>query len=130
MIASALGTTVIAISSSDSKLKIAESLGAKHLIKYAMSLNWDQEVLRITGGKGADHVIEEGGAQIIMKSLNSARPGGLIILIGILSAVDILPPEFVPNLAFSGKISKGCVAFSRDTTAEFAKYAEERKSSL
>lgn len=67
---------------------------------------WDQEVLRLTDGKGVDHVIEVAGAQTLMKSVNSARAGGLISLIGILSEAETLPAALVPSLLFGGKISK------------------------
>ena len=46
-IAVASGATVIATSSSDEKLKIAAKLGAKHLINYRTTPDWDQEVLKI-----------------------------------------------------------------------------------
>jgi NADPH:quinone reductase-like Zn-dependent oxidoreductase len=81
-------------------------LGATHLINYSTTKDWDQEVLRLTGGKGVDQVIEVGGARTLMKSINSARPGGLISLIGILSEADDIPKEFVPSVLFSGKIGK------------------------
>ena len=43
----AAGATVIATSSSDEKLKIASKLGAKHVINYSKTPNWDEEVLKI-----------------------------------------------------------------------------------
>ncbi|KAJ4362900.1 hypothetical protein N0V83_010017 [Neocucurbitaria cava] len=126
-IAAALGATVIATSSSDEKLEHARALGAKHLVNYVSTPNWDDEVLRLTDGKGVDQVIEVGGARTLMRSINSTRPGGLISLIGILSAAEDIPKEFVPSVLFTGKIVKGCVAFSRDATAEFAKFVEEHR---
>ncbi|KAF2257367.1 NAD-P-binding protein [Trematosphaeria pertusa] len=124
-IAAVLGATVIATSSSDSKLDVAKSLGATHVINYAKMPEWDQEVLRLTDGKGVDHVIEVAGAQTLMKSVNSARAGGLISLIGILSEAETLPAALVPSLLFGGKIIKGCVAFNRDMTAEFVNFVEK-----
>jgi NADPH:quinone reductase-like Zn-dependent oxidoreductase len=49
---------VIATSSSDDKLKIATKLGAKYVINYKTTTEWDQQVLRLTNGRGVDHVIE------------------------------------------------------------------------
>lgn len=46
-IAVASGATVIATSSSDEKLKIAAKLGAKHLINYRTTPDWDKEVKKI-----------------------------------------------------------------------------------
>lgn len=45
--AAAAGAIVIATSSSDEKLKIAQKLGARHLINYKTTPNWDEEVLQI-----------------------------------------------------------------------------------
>ncbi|KAJ4344256.1 hypothetical protein N0V95_006199 [Ascochyta clinopodiicola] len=124
-IAAALGATVIATSSSDAKLALAKEFGATHGINYVTHPDWDQEVLRLTDGKGADHVIELGGNQTLMKSINSVRKGGLVSVIGILSAIQDIPGDIVPSLLFGGKIVKGCVAFNRDATAEFAQFAEQ-----
>ena len=46
-IAVASGATVIATSSSDRKLEIAKKLGAKHVINYKTTPDWDKEVLRV-----------------------------------------------------------------------------------
>jgi NADPH:quinone reductase-like Zn-dependent oxidoreductase len=43
----AAGATVIATSSSDDKLKLAASLGAKHLINYKKTPDWDEEVKKV-----------------------------------------------------------------------------------
>ncbi|KAF8969329.1 hypothetical protein BDZ97DRAFT_1795109 [Flammula alnicola] len=78
----ASGATVIATSSSDEKLKIAAKLGAKHLINYRKTPNWDEEVNKITNGAGVDHIIEVGGGTL-SQSINSARMGyGSIHIIG------------------------------------------------
>lgn len=57
-IAVASGATVIATSSSDAKLAVAQKLGAKHVINYSKTPDWEKEVLKITNGRGVDHVIE------------------------------------------------------------------------
>jgi NADPH:quinone reductase-like Zn-dependent oxidoreductase len=109
-IASALGATVIATSSSDDKLARAKSLGATHLINYVTTPDWNHEVLRLTDGKGVDQVIEVGGTQTLMKSIKSTRYGGLISVIGILSTAKDIPAEFIPTILFSGRISKHMVS--------------------
>ncbi|PSN63639.1 alcohol dehydrogenase zinc-binding domain-containing protein [Corynespora cassiicola Philippines] len=123
-IAAALGATVISTSSSNAKLEVAKILGAKYTINYSTTPDWDQEVLKITKGKGVDHVIEVGGAKTIMKSLNATRTGGLVSLIGFLSGSESLPPEFIPSVLYGAKIVKGCTAFSREATAELMKFVE------
>ena len=87
-IAVASGATVIATSSSDKKLEVAKKLGASHLINYKTTPDWDKEVLKITGGRGVDHVIEVGGPGTIMKSVNCTRYGGSIDVIGFVAGVS------------------------------------------
>ncbi|KAF2259083.1 NAD(P)-binding protein [Lojkania enalia] len=123
-IAAALGANVIVTSSSNAKLEIAKSLGATHLINYTDMPDWDEEVLRMTGGKGVDHVIELGGAKTIMKSLNTARPGGLISVIGILTEAETISGSLVPSVLYGSKIVKGCMGFSRDMSAEYVRFVE------
>ncbi|KAJ3500543.1 hypothetical protein NMY22_g19228 [Coprinellus aureogranulatus] len=82
----ASGATVIATSSSNEKLKEAEKLGAKYLINYKETPDWDKEVQRITGGVGVDHIIEVGGPSTLLQSINAARIGGRVNLIGFLLA--------------------------------------------
>lgn len=56
----ASGANVIALSSSDEKLKIVTKLGAQHVINYNTTPEWDEKVLELTGGRGVDHVLEVG----------------------------------------------------------------------
>ncbi|KAK7676318.1 hypothetical protein QCA50_020701 [Cerrena zonata] len=73
-----MGATVIVTSSSDEKLKLAKQLGATHTINYKTHPNWDQEVLKLTNGRGVDHVIEIGGAGTLLKAIASTRMVGFI----------------------------------------------------
>ena len=82
--AKAAGATVIVTSSSDEKLERARALGADHFINYRSTPDWAKEVRRITGNRGADHVIEVGGAGTFEQSLRAIRLGGKIAVIGIL----------------------------------------------
>ncbi|KAL8883819.1 MAG: hypothetical protein Q9215_007995, partial [Flavoplaca cf. flavocitrina] len=94
-IATALGVTVIVTSSSDEKLETAKKLGATHGINYRTNPNWEEEVIRLTNGKGVDHAVEIGGAQSIEKSVRATKQGGLISVVGILSedrAVNLVGP--------------------------------------
>ncbi|KAF8240635.1 NAD(P)-binding protein [Tricholoma matsutake] len=84
-LAVASGAIVIATSSSDEKLKIASKLGARHVINYKSTPNWDEEVLKLTGGVGVDHIIEVGGEGTLPQSINSARIAGWLHIIGFVS---------------------------------------------
>jgi NADPH:quinone reductase-like Zn-dependent oxidoreductase len=79
------GARVIVTSSSDEKLERARTLGAWHGINYRQEPRWERRVRELTGGVGADHVVEVGGAQTLAQSLSAVRSGGRISLIGILS---------------------------------------------
>jgi NADPH:quinone reductase-like Zn-dependent oxidoreductase len=85
-IAHAAGASVIATSSSDAKLQTAISLGADHTINYSKNPKWSEQVRQITGGRGADHVIDVGGASTIAESFKAIRFGGVINQIGALPA--------------------------------------------
>ena len=82
--AKAAGATVIATSSSDEKLERLKAMGADHLINYKSTPNWGAEAAKLTGG-GVDHVVEIGGAGTFPESINAARVGGHISLIGVLA---------------------------------------------
>jgi len=84
-IAKHAGAKVIVTSSSDEKLARARQLGADAGINYREQPNWDDEVLKLTGGLGVDHVVEVGGAQTLPKSLRATREGGHVTLVGLLS---------------------------------------------
>ena len=78
------GARVIITSSDNDKLARALELGASEGINYKESPDWDKRVLELTGGAGANHIIEVGGADTLGKALNAVRTGGVISVIGIL----------------------------------------------
>lgn len=83
-IAKAHGATVIATSSSDEKLERLKRLGADHTINYRETPNWGAKAREISGG-GVDHVVEIGGPGTLPESIEAARTGGSIFLIGVLT---------------------------------------------
>lgn len=93
--AKACGATVILASSSDDKLERARRLGADHLINYRATPAWDEEVLALTGGRGADLVVETVGGATIARSLNAAAVGGTVFTVGFVTgtaaSIDLLP---------------------------------------
>jgi NADPH:quinone reductase-like Zn-dependent oxidoreductase len=90
-IAKALGLTAIVTSSSDAKLERAKSMGADHVINYKTTPEWQKTVLELTGGRGADVVLETGGAETLAKSFECVAFGGLISCIGYLSGKEDAP---------------------------------------
>ena len=81
-ISSAFGARVIVTSSSDEKLERARSLGAHDGINYKNIPAWGDRVLELTGGHGADLVIDIGGKSTIEQSVKSLAYGGTLALVG------------------------------------------------
>jgi len=103
--AKALGAKVIATSSSDEKLQRAKALGADMLINYKTTPDWGAKARELTGGKGVDVVVEVGGENTMGQSIDAARVGGHIVVIGVLggySSPVIIPVLFGKNLHIHG----------------------------
>ncbi len=100
-----LGAEVIVTSSSDDKLARAAELGAAHGINYKTEPKWGKAVRKLTDGRGADHIIEVGGAGTLQQSMSAVRYGGQISVIGVLSgAVEDLSiiPILMHNIRVQG----------------------------
>ncbi len=80
-----LGARVVGTSSSDVKLERAKKLGLDAGVNYRTEPDWDQWVEKQTDGRGADLVVEVGGAGTFSRSLRSVRIGGTVAQIGVLS---------------------------------------------
>lgn len=81
-LARATGVNAIVTSSSDDKLERARALGATATINYRDTPEWQNEVIRLTEGRGADTVLEVGGQGTLTRSIAAARMGGCIAVIG------------------------------------------------
>jgi NADPH:quinone reductase-like Zn-dependent oxidoreductase len=86
--ARAAGARVIITSSSDEKLERARALGAAGGVNYKHFPDWGKEVLNLTGGSGADHILEVGGPGTLARSFQCAALGGKIALIGFLAGTE------------------------------------------
>lgn len=84
-IAVAHGARVAITSSSDEKLALARSLGAAITINYRTTPDWAAELLRQTGGRGADIIVENGGQATLPQSIVAAAANGRIVVIGALA---------------------------------------------
>jgi NADPH:quinone reductase-like Zn-dependent oxidoreductase len=91
-LAKIFGAKVIVTSSSDAKLARARALGADETINYRTTPDWDQEVLRLTDGHGAGHVVEVGGAKTMAQSIQAAAVGANIAVVGYLSGKNLELP--------------------------------------
>jgi NADPH:quinone reductase-like Zn-dependent oxidoreductase len=89
-LARAAGCQVIATSSSDEKLERLRALGATHRINYRKTPAWSEEVKRLTGGAGADLIVEVAGATL-NRSLDAVAFGGTVSVIGSIGGVAAEP---------------------------------------
>jgi NADPH:quinone reductase-like Zn-dependent oxidoreductase len=87
------GAQVFVTSSSDAKLERARALGAAAGINYRDRPEWDQDMIRLTGGTGVDHVVEVGGAGTLERSINAVRYGGTIYVIGAVAGRGQIDPR-------------------------------------
>jgi NADPH:quinone reductase-like Zn-dependent oxidoreductase len=94
LFARAAGARVIITSSSDEKLERARELGADGTINYEDTPDWHEAVLENTGGRGADCVVETGGAGTLERSFQAVAPGGKVGLIGVLAEADHNPSPY------------------------------------
>jgi len=94
-LAKAAGLRTIITSSSDAKLARARDLGADEVINYRQNAEWQDEVVRLTGGQGVDLTIEIGGRDTLNRSVAATRVGGTVVLVGgvvgFQAELDIVP---------------------------------------
>lgn len=84
----ALGGRAIVTSSNDDKLEKVKKLGAEAAFNYRTFPEWEEQVLKITGGKGVDHVIEVVGGENLNRSLMAVKMSGTISFIGLLAGLS------------------------------------------
>jgi NADPH2:quinone reductase len=86
------GARVIGTTSTASKAQVARDAGCDDVIVYTEQ-DFEQEVKRITDGRGVDVVYDSVGAATFEKSLNSLRPRGMMVSFGNASGpVADIPP--------------------------------------
>ena len=80
-----VGAIVIGTSSSNEKLERAKAMGLDAGLNYRQSPEWAKWVLQETNNRGADLIVEVGGAGTFTQSLQAVRYGGTVAQIGVLS---------------------------------------------
>ncbi|HHV22464.1 MAG TPA: NAD(P)-dependent alcohol dehydrogenase [Propionibacterium sp.] len=78
-------TTIIAVDGNDHRLEISKTLGADVALNFT-KVDVVDEVLKLTGGRGADSAIEALGLQATFEqALRCIRPGGTLSSLGVYS---------------------------------------------
>jgi len=86
-IAKLFGARVIATAGSEDKLRKAKELGADETVNYTHP-DWYKEVRRLTGGKGADKVVDHTGALYFEGVIRATANGGKIAIAGASSGYE------------------------------------------
>ena len=114
-IAHALRATVIATTSTPTKVARLKELGADHVIDTSTRPDWEAAVFELTGKRGVDHVVEVGGVGSLERSIKSLAHGGHIALVGVLAGAQ--PPTNLFVLAHKNATISGIYVGS---VAQFA----------
>ncbi|MFD5763020.1 NAD(P)-dependent alcohol dehydrogenase [Streptomyces sp. NPDC127044] len=79
--AKTMGAEVIATTSGTTKADRLKALGADHVVNYSENSEWGTAVRELTGGRGADLVVETNGPDTIEQSMRAAALYGQIVLL-------------------------------------------------
>jgi len=124
-LAAAAGARPIITSSRDVKLERARLLGAVATINYRRVADWDEELLRLTDGHGADQVLEVGGQDTLPKALAALAWGGHVAIIGGLSGwVPTIP---TPALMRKSASVSGIYVGSREDFAALLAFMQQHE---
>ncbi|KAJ5328372.1 hypothetical protein N7452_008762 [Penicillium brevicompactum] len=133
-LARAAGLRVILTSSSDAKL---EQMRQKFsdppilTVNYSKIADWDQEVMKLTGGTGVDIVVENGGTGSLVQSLKCTRRGGVVSQVGYLGKQDPAHlRELVPTIIDRRINLRGINAGSRFDMEDFCAALEAAQTPL
>ncbi len=89
------GARVIAVTTSKQKVAQIEALGADQVLRVEVGENYSDEIRRLTGGRGADVVIEAVGSATFPFSFRSLAKRGRLVFVGEVSGQ---PASFNPAL--------------------------------
>ena len=99
-VAKTAGATVIGLAGGPAKLEYARQFGADHLVDYNEA-GWPDKVMALTGGKGANVVIDGNAGPHAGRNLSVIAPLGNIIFLGATAGP-------APDFSISQIIGKSC----------------------
>jgi NADPH:quinone reductase-like Zn-dependent oxidoreductase len=86
------GARVIATTGSDEKITRLKALGIADVINYRTVPEWDARIRELTGGRGADLVVEVGGPGSLARSIGAIRYCGHVSVVGTLAGKATIDP--------------------------------------
>ncbi len=115
--ARAVGARVIGTASNEEKAELAQDAGADEVIVFTKN-DFEEEVKRLTDGKGVEVVYDGVGRATFEKNLNVMKLRGMLVLYG-MSSGPVLPVD-------PARLSeKGSLYMARTTLAHFTATREE-----
>ncbi len=124
-LAKAMGAKVIATTSSDTKAQQLKTLGADETINYKEHADWSKQVRELTGGNGANCIVEVGGAGTFEQSIKAIAVGGQVSIVG---AVAGLEGQVDFMSMFMSHARYHCIALgSRQDLEDLARFIAEHK---
>jgi len=93
-LAKCFGARVIATTSSPAKVAPLRALGADAVIDTSTVPDWPAELQTLTGGEGADVIVDIAGGAALQKSVAAARENGRISIVGVFEGYPDIGPAF------------------------------------
>jgi len=112
-----IGAIVITTVGSPEKAKLAVANGADHIILYK-EVDFRDEVMKITNGRGVDVVYDSVGKDTIERSITSIRRRGMCVMFGASSGQ-------VPCITPLSLAEAGSIYFTRPHLADYIPTAED-----
>jgi NADPH:quinone reductase-like Zn-dependent oxidoreductase len=91
-LAIAHGARCIVTTSSEEKAVRLRQFGTVEIINRSITPEWQLEVHKLTGPRGADHIVEMAGGENIGRSLQAIALGGRISMVGLLGDTQLAGP--------------------------------------
>jgi NADPH:quinone reductase-like Zn-dependent oxidoreductase len=88
------GARVIATTSSPAKAAPLRALGADAVIDTSATPDWAAELHTLTGGEGADVIVDIAGGAALKNSVRAGRENGRISIVGLFEGYPDVGPEF------------------------------------
>lgn len=119
------GAHVIAAAGCETKRKAALDNGARWAIDPNVT-DWSEKVMELTGGRGADIVVDPVGGKVTLESLRALAIDGRLLIVGF-AAGEI--PKIPANRLLLKRAAAIGVYWNHDTDAQMLANVNERMSS-
>lgn len=81
-LASLVGATVYALTSTEEKMARARELGADYVLNYHEHADWHRTLFKMTNRRGVDVVVDNVGQATLNKSIRALARGGRLLIVG------------------------------------------------